>query len=981
MIFQPSRMHRFFVPVRSGWKVLLQIFLLILSLQKSMGQTSQVPSYVPKNGLVGWWPFKGNAKDVSGNGNNGIVGKASLSTDRYGQPNSAFSFRGAGNSDHIKVPNSPSLTFKEMAISIWYKAQPGNGMDGNGNSSRFGNYALFAKEGDGIGTPPGFYGEIYYNQDGGYLGYYNNNGCCDSRIKQDSLLSFSHLTANNDTAWNHAVFVANKEEFRIYLNGALVRTRRLIQDFSGANKQNLYFGIYGFGALDKEPFWYPFNGKLDDIAIWNRTLSELEVKQLYQSNPIEETKLLVSDQSVACNQTVEVPVRVSRFRKMLSMQGTVAWDSKVLRFDSISNYGSSAMQMNASNFGLTQTANGNLFYSWNDASLGGVTLADSTVLFTMRFTQLSKDPAIATISFPDGPVATEFLDTTYQPVAVDRRSGNIALTFLLSGFNPLDNSTAACGKEVTLNAGNGFTQYLWSNGTREPFIRVGSSGRYGVEVRDAQGCIGRDSTTVSFIQADILQSDTSLCKGSSLLLRSNTTSRLRLQWSTGDTTSLITVRPDRETRYRLTVSDGAASCSDSVLIRIAVLDTSLRVQGPTTSCVGNDSLLIRAGTATRYQWLRNGLGINGQNNVDYRPDSSGSYRVALTDVFGCRDTSRAVVVVKNPLPKTTLGLTGDTLFCAGATRLLTATGGASYRWFRNDTLMAARNADTLMAAFRGRYTVQATNSLGCTSQAPNSVTLTDIPRAKIDFTVQGICFRKSTDFTNKSTWPERTQATWRWEFGNGKTDTAVSTKLIYDNAGTYRVRLWYQNGSCPSHTDSLSKLHVIVKDSAYRLNNEVAVRNIPKDLSARDTAKAWAWQPPTGLSSTNVYNPKATLVSAQQFLILTTLANGCTVTDTLLVKVADDTRIHVPKAFTPNGDGQNDRLFPILVGVDQLRFFRVYNRWGNLVYETRQSGMLGGWDGTYKGQPQAMDTFVWVAEGVDANGKTIKASGKSLLLR
>jgi gliding motility-associated-like protein len=418
-----------------------------------------------------------------------------------------------------------------------------------------------------------------------------------------------------------------------------------------------------------------------------------------------------------------------------------------------------------------------------------------------------------------------------------------------------------------------------------------------------------------------------------------------------------------------------------VLVKVAVVDTSLRVQGPTTSCVGNDSLLLRAGAATRYQWLRNGLVITGQTGVDYRPDSSGSYRVALTDTIGCRDTSRAVVVVKNPLPRTTLGLTGDTLFCAGSTRLLTATGGATYRWFRNDTLVAGRSSDTLMAGLRGRYTVQATSSQGCTSLAPNSVTLTDIPRAKLDFTVQGICFGESTDFTNRSTWPDRSQVTWRWDFGNGRTDSAFSTKIIYDNAGTYRVRLWYDNASCPGHADSLSKLHVIVRDSAYRLNNVIAVRNTPKGIVARDTAKAWVWQPSTGLSASNVYNPTATLVSAQEYLISTTLSNGCRVTDTLLVKVADDTRIHVPRAFTPNGDGQNDRLFPILVGVDQLKYFRVYNRWGNLVYETRQAGILGGWDGTYKGQPQAMDTFVWVAEGVDANGKTIKASGNSLLLR
>ena len=68
---------------------------------------SQVPNYVPTTGLVGYWPFNGNANDESGNGNNGTVNGATLTTDRFGSANSAYSFNGNGN--HIEIPNSPSL--------------------------------------------------------------------------------------------------------------------------------------------------------------------------------------------------------------------------------------------------------------------------------------------------------------------------------------------------------------------------------------------------------------------------------------------------------------------------------------------------------------------------------------------------------------------------------------------------------------------------------------------------------------------------------------------------------------------------------------------------------------------------------------------------------------------------------------------------------------------------------------------------------
>jgi hypothetical protein len=200
------------------------------------------------SGLVAHYPFNGNANDVSGNGNNGVVNGATLSVDRYGKANSAYGFKGHGSNNHIKVPNSNTLKFKEMSVSIWYKVKSPSGMDGNGNLTNFGNQALFSKEGDGIGTPGGFFGEITFRSNGGYLGYFNNNGCCDTRRKQDSVAAYSHLMSLSDTSWRHAVFVSSNIDFKIYVDGKLVKTKSLLQDYAVANTVNLYFGIYGSGG-------------------------------------------------------------------------------------------------------------------------------------------------------------------------------------------------------------------------------------------------------------------------------------------------------------------------------------------------------------------------------------------------------------------------------------------------------------------------------------------------------------------------------------------------------------------------------------------------------------------------------------------------------------------------------------------------------------------------------------------------------------
>ncbi|OJW61218.1 MAG: hypothetical protein BGO55_32595 [Sphingobacteriales bacterium 50-39] len=89
--------------------------------------------------------------------------------------------------------------------------------------------------------------------------------------------------------------------------------------------------------------------------------------------------------------------------------------------------------------------------------------------------------------------------------------------------------------------------------------------------------------------------------------------------------------------------------------------------------------------------------------------------------------------------------------------------------------------------------------------------------------------------------------------------------------------------------------------------------------------------------------------------------------------------IYVPKVFTPNGDGTNDILKPILVGISAFHYFNVYNRWGNLVFTTQDPNH--GWDGTFKGVPQPVETYLWIAEGVDINGKKIVAKGMTSLVK
>ena len=96
-----------------------------------------------------------------------------------------------------------------------------------------------------------------------------------------------------------------------------------------------------------------------------------------------------------------------------------------------------------------------------------------------------------------------------------------------------------------------------------------------------------------------------------------------------------------------------------------------------------------------------------------------------------------------------------------------------------------------------------------------------------------------------------------------------------------------------------------------------------------------------------------------------------------VVKTGPD--ILVPSGFTPNGDGKNDVIRPVLLGISKLNFFSIYNRWGQLVFTT--SEVNKGWDGNFGGTAQPSGTYVYQAQGVDYLGNSVFRKGTVVLIR
>jgi hypothetical protein len=195
-------------------------------------------------------------------------------------------------------------------------------------------------------------------------------------------------------------------------------------------------------------------------------------------------------------------------------------------------------------------------------------------------------------------------------------------------------------------------------------------------------------------------------------------------------------------------------------------------------------------------------------------------------------------------------------------------------------------------------------------------------------------------------------------------------------SGTYYAMLYNSDGC----TASTERQVITIDDPRPGITypTQFALAGVSLDLKARQFGDYVAWSPGTSLSAFNTFTPVFKGNTEQLYTIRIGKTGGCVTVDTQMVKIVKSVEIFVPNAFTP-GSVKNNQLRPLLRGVKQLNYFRVYNRWGNLVYETNAA--LQGWNGMFNGIQQPSQTVVWVLEGIGLDGVIYRKKGVSVLIR
>ena len=288
------------------------------------------------------------------------------------------------------------------------------------------------------------------------------------------------------------------------------------------------------------------------------------------------------------------------------------------------------------------------------------------------------------------------------------------------------------------------------------------------------------------------------------------------------------------------------------------------------------------------------------------------------------------------------------------------------------------------AVLAGIYYIKGINLSGCYSVVPVTVTIDPTPI----FVVSNpaiVCEPATADLTaNNITAGSDPKLTFTYWL-----DAAATTPLANPNAvgieGTYYIKAIAIDGC---DFEKLREVSVVTVrgEKSVRYPTVTVAPNEPVQLTAREPGlvNSYIWYPAVGLNSYNRMDPTFRYDQNTEYTVRIESGNGCPVVDTIMVVIRSGTQtcvsdIFVPKAWSPNNDGHNDKLYPMDVCIKELKYFRVFSRWGQLVFETNILGQ--GWDGVLHGQLQAMDTYIWRLEAIGLDGKYHKREGSSVLIR
>ena len=378
-----------------------------------------------------------------------------------------------------------------------------------------------------------------------------------------------------------------------------------------------------------------------------------------------------------------------------------------------------------------------------------------------------------------------------------------------------------------------------------------------------------------------------------------------------------------------------------------------------------------------YTWsFGDGTFSTTRNPGQHTYNNPGTYQVNLKikGQDGCESDSSFTVVVGS-VPAVALAVS-DTCFRAPPRVQLTDNNTAvSYQWALDGQGISTARQPPVVVPAEGGHLLQVTvsSTQGCGSPATANATFTIRPLPKLEALVQDGCVGDLLLFNGRQTDNNTTISRWQWNFGDGNGASSQNATHQFTSPAQYRALLWAQatNGCTSDTTTAIVSVNTAIASAG---RDTVVIQGQPFQLSGSGNG-SFLWSPPLGLSAADTQKPMATLDSDQAYVLTVTTTEGCVAKDTILIRTFKGPAIYVPDAFTPNGDGRNDLLKPVYVGIRQLKQFSVYDRWGRQVFSTKEMGR--GWSGA----KASAGTYVWLIQATDSNEKPVLMKGTVTIIR
>jgi gliding motility-associated-like protein len=355
------------------------------------------------------------------------------------------------------------------------------------------------------------------------------------------------------------------------------------------------------------------------------------------------------------------------------------------------------------------------------------------------------------------------------------------------------------------------------------------------------------------------------------------------------------------------------------------------------------------------------------------PKQSTTYNVEVS-YKGCITNDSVHVNVIN---KVDLGMPADTTICkTDSIQLLPTTDALYFSWSSPGSLSSSIISSPFASPSSNTKYVLIASVGKCFAKGSTTVKVVPYPGANAG-AAAAICYGKTTQL-NASV----TGSSFSWSPTNSMVDTTSLSPVVGPTATTNYVLKVYDTLGCPKPSYDSVLVTVIPKVIAFAGDDTAIVRSQPLQLNATG-GTIYKWTPSSNLSNPFIANPVAIFNDGGDTIaynVRVSTPEGCYGNDSIKIYIFNtQPQVFIPSAFTPNGDGLNDVFRPTVAGMEQFLYFRIYNRWGQLLFSTNEPNR--GWDGNYNGSKQESGTYVYVIEAVDYMNKPYVKKGTFVLIR